>query len=213
MSSVFDIWPGKASLPVCPSFRLILQCEQSDSWQIRPLPTNITSALKSCGIACGQDTIQHNASKQARHSGVGWRVFVWCERLMLQFHSTMTEGGDQEPTVKVESVGVHLPVRASMQGWNTICQQRGQQRGPRSPESVKCDRIRRIRTKKQSDEVWVTWNITHTCVDIMHPEEHFWCADCISDLFVPVCLSSTKQSGFGMCVCCLYICVRTEKQT
>lgn len=120
----------------------------------------------------------------------------------------MTEGGDQEPTVKVESVGVHLPVRASMQGWITICQQRGQQRGPRSPEAVKCDRIGLKNSLKKGGSP----ETSHTCGDIMHPEEHFWCADCISGLlYLFPCPAPSRQVLGCVCVCCLYICVRTEK--
>lgn len=112
--AVFDICLGEAPVPNCltvsPLFSAILQSGWPGSWQICPLPTTTTtSCLKSSGLPCVLNTMQHNARhKQTRHSGVGWLVFVRREWLMLQFHSTMTEAGDQEPKGRVQSVWQHV---------------------------------------------------------------------------------------------------------
>lgn len=65
-------------------------------------------------------------TKQARQSGVGWLVFVWCERLMLQLRYTITGGGNQELKSRVcvftSAFGACLKCMCTvicipMQGW------------------------------------------------------------------------------------------------
>lgn len=59
-----------------------------------PPPLLARSKAAAYHVSSGQ--CNTTPAKQARHSGVGWHVFVRCERLMLQLRCTMMGGGDRE---------------------------------------------------------------------------------------------------------------------
>lgn len=59
-----------------------------------PFPPPLLARSKAAAYHVSSGQCNTTPAKQARHSGVGWHVFEWCERLMLQLRSTMMGGGD-----------------------------------------------------------------------------------------------------------------------
>lgn len=60
-----------------------------------PFPPPLLARSKAAAYHVSSGQCNTTPAKQAKHSGVGWRVFVRCERLMVQLRSTMMGGGDR----------------------------------------------------------------------------------------------------------------------